>query len=336
MAPKLRIVREVGVVQAEALCRYYGDFLAVNKVSFSIKKGEIVGLLGHNGAGKTTIMKMLTGFLEPSSGRVLIDGSDIEHDRTIMQSQLGYLPENLPIYPEMIVIDYLDYVATLRGISPSQRPKAVANVIEQTALSAKALAPISALSRGYKQRLGVAQAIIHKPKILILDEPTNGLDPEQIQHMRELIKALSGETLVILSTHILQEVDAICDRAMIIRSGELVVDARLDDLRSSRHLELISNADATAIAFLVASIDGIEGWREMPSNNLAHRYHLQLATHCDHAVVAAQLAKAIVEQQFSLIRLVNVERDLESIFRQASLGHDQYSLANAAETSHAL
>lgn len=323
------------MVQADALCRYYGDYIAVKNVSFTLRQGEIVGLLGHNGAGKTTIMKMLTGFLEPSSGRVLVDGIDVESDRIAMQSKLGYLPENLPVYPEMIVADYLDYVATLRGIAPAQRADAVAGVIRQTALQAKALAPISTLSRGYKQRLGVAQAIIHKPKILILDEPTNGLDPEQIQHMRELIQALSGETLVVLSTHILQEVEAICDRAIIIRGGELVVDARLADLRSSRHLEIVTDANAMAIAELAARIDGIAGWRELPADGSCYqRFHINLDAEAEHTPLAGKLAKGLIEQQFTVTRLVNIQRDLESVFRQASLGHDELEIASGQEAGY--
>jgi ABC-2 type transport system ATP-binding protein len=323
------------MVRAESLSRNYGEYTAVRNVSFTLQQGEIVGLLGHNGAGKTTIMKMLTGFLEPTSGRVLINGREVEADRLYMQSQLGYLPENLPVYPEMVVADYLDYVATLRGISPSERPAAVAAVIQQTALQAKALAPVSTLSRGYKQRLGVAQAIIHKPKILILDEPTNGLDPEQIQHMRDLIKDLAGETLVILSTHILQEVDAMCDRAIIIRGGELVVDARLDELRSSTHIELLTDADAAAIGGIVSALDGVEGWRQMPGHHdRYHAYQIKLAASADQSFLASQIARELVAQQFSLIRLLNVERDLETIFRQASLGHDQLEFVSGQEAGY--
>jgi len=232
-------------------------------------------------------------------------------------------------------------VATLRGIAPAQRADAVTGVIRQTALQAKALAPISTLSRGYKQRLGVAQAIIHKPKILILDEPTNGLDPEQIQHMRELIQALSGETLVVLSTHILQEVEAICDRAIIIRGGELVVDARLADLRSSRHLEIVTDANAMAIAELAARIDGIAGWRQLTSEkrpadgSCYQRFHINLAAEAEHAPLAGKLAKALIEQQFTVTRLVNIQRDLESVFRQASLGHDELEIASGQEAGYA-
>ena len=202
------------MIEAQRLTRRYGDFLAVADVSFAIDAGEIVGLLGHNGAGKTTIMKMLTGYLEPSAGAVQVDGVTVESAPLSVQASLGYLPESLPLYPELSVVDYLEYAARLRGVDPR---KAVHKAIASTELESKALDPISTLSRGFKQRVGVAQAILHEPKFLILDEPTNGLDPSQTQHMRALIQRLAQSATVILSTHIMQEVDAICGRAIILK-----------------------------------------------------------------------------------------------------------------------
>ena len=192
------------MIQVENLTRRYGDFTAVDDVSFSIGRGEIVGLLGHNGAGKTTIMKMLTGFLEPTAGTITIDGLAIGRDTTAIQSRIGYLPENCPVWPEMTVIDYLDYQANLHGLPEGQRKAAIAKAIRRTALKEKATSPIQTLSRGYRQRVGVAQAILHDPDIVILDEPTNGLDPTQIRHMRDLIRELAQTATVIVSTHILQ------------------------------------------------------------------------------------------------------------------------------------
>ena len=171
------------MIEADRLTRRYGDFLAVDDVSFSIGHGEIVGLLGHNGAGKTTIMKMLTGYLEPSSGSVRVNGVEVEQDRQRVQQQMGYRPENLPLYPELTVVDYLAYAAELRGVDPAV---AVPRAMAATELEGKAFDAISTLSRGYKQRVGVAQAILHEPRYLILDEPTNGLDPGQTQQMRAL------------------------------------------------------------------------------------------------------------------------------------------------------
>src|SRR5688572_7309142 len=172
-------------------------------------------------------MKMLTGYLEPTSGLIEIDGLDIRTNRETVQRKIGYLPENCPVYPEMTVIDYLDYAATLQGIAENERPRRVREAIIKTALQEKAAQPISTLSRGYRQRTGVAQALLHNPDILILDEPTNGLDPTQIQHMRDLIRSLTKQSTVIISTHILQEVQAICDRVIIIRNGRVALDARM-------------------------------------------------------------------------------------------------------------
>ena len=224
------------MIDVKHLSRAYGDFLAVDDVSFDISGGEIVGLLGHNGAGKTTIMKMLSGYLEPSAGGITIDGIDLASDPQAVQGRLGYLPENLPVYPDMSVADYLDYAGTLKGLRGEELRQSVRKAIRDTELDIKLLDPIATLSRGYKQRVGVAQALLGAPRVLILDEPTNGLDPNQTQHMRELIKGLSASATIILSTHIMQEVDAICDRALILRGGKLVLDQRLADLRDTGQL----------------------------------------------------------------------------------------------------
>lgn len=188
------------MIEVKGLSRQYGNLTAVDDVSFDIAAGEVVGLLGHNGAGKTTVMKMLTGFLEPSSGSIQIDGVDLATQRRAVQARIGYLPENCPLYPEMAVVDYLEHQATLRGLVGAQRDHAVRSAIERTGLTGKATDAIATLSRGYRQRVGVAQAILHQPAILVLDEPTNGLDPSQIQHMRSLIRELAQHATVLLST----------------------------------------------------------------------------------------------------------------------------------------
>ena len=250
------------MIEAQALTRRYGEFTAADGVTFQINPGEVVGLLGHNGAGKTTIMKMLTGFLEPSSGQATVGGHVVEENPQAVQAQLGYLPENLPIYPEMSVADYLAYVARLRQLDAAV---AVPRAIAATELQDKALDVIDTLSRGYKQRVGVAQAIIHEPAYLILDEPTNGLDPSQTQQMRQLITSLAQRSTVILSTHIMQEVDAICDRALILRGGRLVFDERLDALGAAGglHLRTAPGADTAAalqgvngVATVTQAVDG--------------------------------------------------------------------------------
>ena len=306
------------MIEADQLTRRYGDFLAVDGVSFSIEHGEIVGLLGHNGAGKTTIMKMLTGYLEPSSGSVRVDGVSLAEDPDRVQASLGYLPENLPLYPEMSVADYLDYAAEIRGIDA---PQAVRRAIEATELESKALDPISTLSRGFKQRVGVAQAILHEPRLLILDEPTNGLDPGQTEHMRSLIERLAEDATVILSTHIMQEVDAICDRAIILRGGALVLDERLADLKESNRYRLRSAPDtdmenllsgATAVRQVTAEGDG--QWEILVEGDLD--------------AAGGAIASAVVGAGRPLYELTLKRRDLETVFREVNA-------APSGEVSHA-
>ena len=206
------------MISVSNLSRSYGSTLAVDNVSFEITNGEVVGLLGHNGAGKTTIMKMITGFIEPSSGSVEVDGLVLRGEHCWYSKKIGYLPENCPVWPEMRVTDYLIYQAKLHLVEEAMIGSLVSEAIEKTRLTEKATARIDTLSRGYRQRVGVAQALLHKPDILILDEPTNGLDPNQILQMRELIKELAKSSTVIVSTHVLQEVQAICERVLIMRA----------------------------------------------------------------------------------------------------------------------
>jgi ABC-2 type transport system ATP-binding protein len=298
------------MIETDQLTRCYGDFRAVANVSFAIQPGEIVGLLGHNGAGKTTIMKMLTGYLEPSSGTVRVDGVDVEKDPLTVQSQLGYLPENLPLYPEMSVSDYLAFTAKLRGVDPRM---AVRRAIAATDLQEKALEPISTLSRGFKQRVGVAQAILHEPRFLILDEPTSGLDPSQTQHMRNLIKRLSSNATVILSTHIMQEVDAICDRALILRDGELVLDERLQDLKKSNHLRLRCGSDE-GLGELFRAVPGLAQADQVADGS----WRLGVSGALDAA--AERVAKAVIGAGLPLYELSVINRDLEIVFREVNEG----------------
>ncbi len=296
------------MIEAEALTRRYGDFCAVSDVSFAIEQGEIVGLLGHNGAGKTTIMKMLTGYLEPSSGSVKVDGVAVEHRPLEVQQRLGYLPENLPLYPELSVVDYLAYAAQLRGVQPRT---AVANAIAATGLEEKALDPIATLSRGFKQRVGVAQAILHTPRFLILDEPTNGLDPSQTQHMRDLIQKLATTATVILSTHIMQEVDAICDRAIILRSGELVLDERLADLQVSDRYR-VRTAPGRDLADLLAADSAVSQTRDDGQGSWT------VTVSGERDAVTGTLAQQVTAAGWPLYELGVVKRDLESVFREVN------------------
>lgn len=247
------------MLEVQSITRHYGELKAVDDVSFSIERGEIVGLLGHNGAGKTTVMKMLSGFLEPDTGSIWFQGTPVSSSPEALQRQLGYLPENLPVYPELSVASYLDYAAELKGLTNDIKRQAIKTVIEATELGPRLLSPIATLSRGMKQRVGVAQAIIGKPSLLILDEPTNGLDPTQTEQMRQVIRNISESATVILSTHIMQEVEALCDRALIIRQGRLAVDARLDDLTHSNRIALRSSSAADAIEDALESASWFKG-----------------------------------------------------------------------------
>lgn len=219
----------------DKLTKRYDKQLAVNDISFKINKGEIVGFLGPNGAGKSTTMKILTGYISASSGSATVNGIDVSNDIISAKKIIGYLPENNPLYTEMYVKEYLGYVARIYGIKKNTN-KTVDNVIEMTGLGIESHKKIEALSKGYKQRVGLAQALIHNPDILILDEPTTGLDPNQIVEIRDLITHIGSEKTVLLSTHIMQEVEAICGRTIIINRGKIVADgntSRLIDLKNS-------------------------------------------------------------------------------------------------------
>ncbi|WP_018983027.1 ABC transporter ATP-binding protein [Salinimonas chungwhensis] len=207
------------MISVKNLSKSFGSFVAVNDLSFDVNPGDIVGFLGPNGAGKSTTMKMLTGFLTPTSGYVRIDGRRVNKHTTRLQKQIGYLPEGAPAYEEMTVYQFLHFIADVRGMAKKEKMAGLTQVIEQLELYDVLDQSIETLSKGFKRRVGLAQAIIHNPQILILDEPTDGLDPNQKQHVRNLITSLSKDKLVIISTHILEEVSAVCNRAMIIADG---------------------------------------------------------------------------------------------------------------------
>jgi ABC-2 type transport system ATP-binding protein len=312
------------MIEVRELSRSYGELKAVQEVSFDIGRGEIVGLLGHNGAGKTTIMKMLTGYLEPSSGSIRIDGLDVGEQRREAQRRIGYLPENCPLYPEMRVLDYLDYQAALHGMPPGRRTDAIRRAIERTDLGAKATAAIGTLSRGYRQRVGVAQAILHEPAILILDEPTNGLDPSQIQHMRGLVRDLSKGATLIISTHVLQEVEAVCSRVLIMRGGQLALDSALDAIGRPKRLLVTLDGPSKEIRPVLEKIAGVtkvDAWDE--SNGLRC---FALSAEDPHGL-APRVAKAIGERPWNLYEIAPERRDLEDLFGAVTL--EQMEVAHA-------
>lgn len=302
------------MLEVKQLKRAYGDFIAVDGVDFTIAKGEIVGLLGHNGAGKTTIMKMLSGYLEPSEGRVLFDGLLLADNLKRLQQKIGYLPENLPVYPDMSVADYLDYAAELKGLSGGEKKAEVKRVILATDIAEKLLAPIATLSRGYKQRVGVAQALLGKPRLLILDEPTNGLDPTQTLQMRELIRTIAKDATVILSTHIMQEVDAICDRVLMMRAGRLVIDAKLAELRQSRTLHVNYAGDKNMALDLTKALEGVKKVDVDGDQSL----RVQVNDTGDIKQLSAAIVKALVNSGIDIYQIYSETRDLEALFREVN------------------
>lgn len=299
------------MIKVSNLSRHYGEFKAVDDVSFQINRGEVVGLLGHNGAGKTTIMKMLTGFLEPTAGEAQVDDLTLGADTPAIQKRIGYLPENCPVWPEMTVIDYLLYQARLHGVPANEQRSAVASAIRRTALKEKATQSIQTLSRGYRQRVGVAQAILHKPDIIILDEPTNGLDPTQINQMRSLIEELAQSATVILSTHILQEVQAVCERVLIMRAGKLVIDSRMDELQAGQRLMLaLDNAKAKAY---LKNVSGVKKVSRFAAPTGQQGYLLEAS-----AEAAPQVAAAVQVAGDKLYSLQPEVRNLETVFAEVN------------------
>ncbi len=304
------------MIAVEHLTRTYGPLKAVDNLSFRIGAGEIVGLLGHNGAGKTTVMKMLTGFLEPTGGAISVDGLEMAANRRAIQARIGYLPENCPAYTEMTVAAYLEYQAALHGVDDGRMGPLLRETLLRTALADKAHQPIATLSRGYRQRVGVAQAILHRPRIVILDEPTNGLDPTQIQHMRGLIRELAKEATLIISTHILQEVQAVCDRVIIIQHGRKVLDSRLAELSAGQRLLVLTDDRQEAVA-LLGSVEGVTKVEALPAGNGPACFALSGVRPAQE--LAPAVAAAVTGWGWNLYGLSPESRNLEKIFSEINM-----------------
>ncbi len=257
------------MIEVRHLAKHFGPIVAVDDVSFSVARGEVLGFLGPNGAGKSTTMKMITGFLAPSAGTAIVCGADVTRDPITVKSKIGYLPEGAPAYPDMTPAGFLDFIAHIRGFSGAEAKKRVALAVERVAIGEVLLQPIDTLSKGFKRRVGIAQALLHDPEVLIMDEPTDGLDPNQKHEVRRLIAEMAPDKAIIISTHILEEVDAVCSRAMIIAHGRLLADGTPGALeaQSRRHnavrLTLAPANEAEAAAALaqlpdVAAIDTVD------------------------------------------------------------------------------
>ncbi|UCH39856.1 MAG: ATP-binding cassette domain-containing protein [Gammaproteobacteria bacterium] len=294
------------LVQVENLSRYYQNNRAVNSLSFSLKAGEVLGFLGPNGAGKSTTMQVISGNLAPSEGEVSIAGHDIIDAPRAAKKHLGYLPEHPPVYRDASVDEYLRYCAQLHGLASDQLGAALERVKQQCGLSDVGGRLIGNLSKGYQQRVGIAQAIIHDPPVVILDEPTVGLDPIQIREIRELIRSLGSERSVILSTHILSEVQATCDRVLIIRAGELIYNASIESLNqgheSSARIALRKPVETAQLT----GIDGVEHAEQLDGGR--YRVFFSPDTNPD------TLVQTSVEQQWGLYELVPEQQSLEDLF----------------------
>jgi ABC-2 type transport system ATP-binding protein len=292
------------------LSKSYGSVQALQGVSFDVNAGEIIGLLGPNGAGKTTMMKILTGFLQPSEGTAHVDGLDVLTQSLEVQQRIGYLPENAPLYPELSVQDYLRMIAELRQIPADEQPARLSEAIRAAGLEDHLTRPIGQLSKGYRQRVGLAQAIMHKPKVLILDEPTIGLDPTQIVEVRHLIRSLAGTSTVLLSTHILSEVEAICDRVIILLNGEVKADARLADLEASTDVILVLEEGAPDAGAALLALEGVRAVEGTPTpDGLVYRVRTTDSVDLRPSIYA--LAR---EEGWPLVELRRDLRTLETVF----------------------
>ncbi len=301
------------MIKLENVTRKFGDLVAVNNVSFEIQQGEIVGLLGHNGAGKTTVMKMLTGFLESTSGSILVDGLYIGSDTKNIQTRLGYLPENCPLWSDMSIIDYLSYQASLHNLSKEHFWKNISYALDKTKLTDRATQLIRTLSKGYKQRVGVAQAILHKPSIIILDEPTNGLDPTQTMHMRELILELAKKSTVILSTHIMQEVQAICERVIIMRNGVVAKDIKLEDLNTNARTTITIDKDENVANSFFLSLPEVHASQLKSMKEGKYQYILDADSN-----TSSIISGAVHQAGYKLYEIKKETQTIESVFSEVN------------------
>jgi ABC-2 type transport system ATP-binding protein len=305
------------MISVQSLEKRYGEVRAVAGVSFQVARGEIVGLLGHNGAGKTTVMKIMTGFLEPTGGTVTVGGVDVRTDRLGVQRQIGYLPESAPLYPEMLVQEYLTMMAELRGIPPQNRQAAISDAVRATGLQGWLVRPISTLSKGYRQRVGLAGAILHKPEVLVLDEPTNGLDPVQIIEIRNLIKRLAQSTTIILSTHILSEIEAVCSRVVILIDGHLAADSTLTDLLSSDVVRLAVAPGTSGVAAALKKVDGVVEVRGPESVAGLDRYRVKVKG----PGIAPGIVAAASKAGWTITEVAPDVQSLEQVFRDLMADH---------------
>ena len=304
------------MIEVSRVSRNFGDFRAVNDVSFSIPTGQIVGLLGPNGAGKTTTMRMITGFLAPSSGSIKIDGIDVTENPVEAKKKIGYMPESAPLYGEMIVEDYLTYIANIYGQNPQEK---VPVLCQECGLKEVMSKNISELSRGNRQRVALAHALMNDPEILILDEPTSGLDPNQVEDVRAIIREIGKTRTVIVSTHILSEVETICSRAIIISGGKLVADSSIEELKNSigtsSTVYITVGGDAGKATELAKAIPGVAGVSANALTDGPAAGHTQLVVSVNgDAEIRPALIKKLVEGGFDVYEAAINQNTLEDVF----------------------
>lgn len=304
------------MIEVTHLHKAYGPIQALDDVSFHIAGGEIVGLLGPNGAGKTTIIKTLTGYLQPDAGSVMIDGLDVLTQTKAVQARIGYLPENAPLYPELTVLEYLEMMAGLRQIAPQEAPAAIRETAQAAGLTPRLNQPIGQLSKGYRQRVGLAQAILHKPRLLILDEPTIGLDPTQIVEIRGLIQQLAQHSTILFSTHILPEVEALCSRVLMLFNGRVRLDANLAELAQTNDALLTLDQVADNAGELLGALAGVRVVEQLPEHQGHITYRIQGESGVDLCPVIYQLAAG---HQWPVRELRRDVQTLESVFNQMAV-----------------
>jgi ABC-2 type transport system ATP-binding protein len=303
------------VIEVQNLTKRYGPFTAVDDVSFTVQKGEILGFLGPNGAGKTTTMRILTGYMPPTDGKAIVAGYDVFDQPIDAKRRTGYLPEVPPLYPDMTVRDYLMFVARIKGVPRAERKSRVTTIMERTRIADVATRHCGKLSKGYKQRVGLAQAILHNPDVLILDEPTAGLDPKQIIETRQLIKELAGDHTIILSTHILPEVSQTCQRVVIINKGRVVAVDSPENLtarlRGSETMYLQVDAGGADVAGALHTIAGVTRVAATPAPGGVTAFEVDSERGRD---VRRELAATVVSRGWGLLELRPMRMSLEEIF----------------------
>lgn len=304
------------MIEVKNLTKYYGPVMAVEDVSFSVKKGEILGLLGPNAAGKTTTMRILTCFLSPTRGEARVAGFDVSKEPLEVRRRIGYLPENAPLYLDMRVSGYLEFMAQIKGIEPAKRKKSITEVMENCGIANVSSRIMGHLSKGYRQRVCLAQALLNQPQVLILDEPTLGLDPKQIIEIRELIKKLAGKRTVILSTHILPEVSMTCQRVVIINEGRVVAEDTPQNLarafEKSNQILLEIEGPSSEVASELAKIPGV--LRVNLKDSLSQNMHLYLVESEKDIDIRRELSSKIVHKDWGLLEIRPVSMNLEDVF----------------------